>query len=79
MIFHLDSHATTDIKPEIEFKMMNKMYVALCMRTHIQKRQHFYHRRLMQNYTRNDLHIVEAHTVLGIFFFLVFLGANAPL
>ena len=42
MTFHLDSHATTDFKPDLEFKMMNKMYVALCMRTHIQKRQHFY-------------------------------------
>ena len=60
------------LKPEIEFKMMNKMYVALCMRTHIQKRQHFYHRRLMQNFTRNDLHIVEAHTALDIFSFAVF-------
>ena len=70
--FHLDNHATTDFKPEIEFKMMNEMYVALCMRTHIQKRQHFHHRRLMQNFTRNDLHIVEAHTALDIFSFAVF-------
>ena len=27
---------------EIEFHMMNKMYIALSMRTYIQKRRHFY-------------------------------------
>ena len=30
------------LKPEIEFHMMNEIYAALRMRTHIQKRRHFY-------------------------------------
>ena len=30
------------LKPEIEFHMMNKIYAALRMCTHIQKRRHFY-------------------------------------
>ena len=30
------------LKPEIEFHMMNEIYAALRMCTHIQKRQHFY-------------------------------------
>ena len=50
------------------------MYTALHMPTQIQKRQHFYHRRLMQSFTRNDLHIVEDHTALDVFSFAVFGG-----
>ena len=49
MTIHLDCYATTEnrkcyqvLKPEIEFHMMNEIYVVLCMRTHIQKRRHFY-------------------------------------
>ena len=30
------------LKPEIEFHMMNEIYAALRMCTHIQKRRHFY-------------------------------------
>ena len=35
MTSHLDSHSTTDAtlsRSEIDFKVMEKMYVALCMR-----------------------------------------------
>ena len=68
------------LEPEIEFHMMNKMYAALRMQTDIQNIQHFYHRRLMQNFTRNDLHIVEAHTALDIFSFAVYsLFGGVPL
>ena len=28
MVYHLDSHTTTDVKPEIEFHMMNILYGA---------------------------------------------------
>ena len=30
------------LKPEIKFKMMNEIYAALRMGTHIQKRRYFY-------------------------------------
>ena len=30
------------LKPEIEFHILNEIYAALRIRTHIQKRQHFY-------------------------------------
>ena len=50
MTIHLDCYATTDCKPEVlsgvetgnRIPMMNEIYAALRMRTHIQKRRHFY-------------------------------------
>merc|ERR1712105_82912 len=49
MTIHLDCYATTDCKPEIEFHMMNEIYAALRICTHIQKRRHFYAKTTIAN------------------------------
>ena len=83
MISHLDSHTTTDVKPdqmskpEMEFHMIRKMYVALPMCLQ-QKRRRFHAKTTRANLNiyigvgALDLCIDKAHMALDVFRFGVF-------
>ena len=68
----------------MELHMMNMIYVALPMRAaHKQKRRHFHAKTtsaklyIFNGLGARDLYIDEAHTVLDIFLFAVFLRSSS--
>ena len=52
--------------------IINKMYPALGLRTHTEKKTFLCKDDLMQSFTLDDLHIDEAHRVLDVFCFAGF-------
>merc|ERR1712212_64918 len=80
MTIHLDCYATTDCKPEMlssvktgnRKPLINEIYAALCMQTHIQKRRHFYAKTTNANiYMKGLAQCLGLHTALDILRFAV--------